>query len=320
LAELALPYMAVVTLYVPFHGAWAILRKISGAGHNRYLLISACRNESTYIDGLIETVVTQTLQPFRWVIVDDGSTDDTYARAATKGKDLAILQIAKMPNKGPRSFASQVYAAQHGYELVRHLEFEFIGFLDADIRLGADYYERLVGFFNAEPLLGLAGGAVIDQYQERAENVRQGSEDFHVAGGVQFFRRQCFEQIGGYVPIDGGGQDTIADIMVMMHGWRIRTIPEIKATHLRPEGFSKQNVFRRGLLWGRKFYLIGYHPVFYFGQCLRRITRHPVLLGSLCQLIGFVVASFGAEPRPVRKEFVQFLRKAQMQRLRRILR
>jgi len=280
-----------------------------------YVLVSACRNEDAYIEGLIDGIAAQTVRPLRWVIVDDGSTDDTYAHAAARGRDLGFLQIVRMPGGRPRSFTSQVFAAGHGCQLIKELKFDFVGFLDADIRIEPDYFERLIKFFEDDPRLGLGGGAVVDQYGDRIENVRHGSEDSHVAGGVQFFRRQCFEQIGGYVAIDGGGQDTIADVMSMMHGWRIRAFRELPALHLRPDGFAKENVIRGGMKWGRKFYLLGYHPLFYVAQCLRRLGRDPVLVGSLCQLVGFTVASIKSEPRPVSAAFVRFLRKNQMRRL-----
>jgi len=281
-----------------------------------YALVSACRNEIGYIDGLIDTVARQTLLPSHWVIVDDGSSDDTYARAARRREYLPFLRVVRMPLLRPPGFASQAHAANYGYETLRGCGFDFIGFLDADIRLGPDYYERVVAAFHQSPRLGLAGGAVIDHYPDRTDNVRAGSEKYHVAGGVQLFRRRTFDDIGGYVPIEGGGQDTIADVMAMMHGWEVRTLSQITAIHLRPEGSGRQNVLRRGLLWGHKFYALGYHPIFYFAQCMRRVTRRPWVLGSLSQLIGFGVASYRVRARPVSVEFVDFIRRQQMQRLR----
>ena len=225
-------------------------------GTESYVLVSACRNECGYIDGLIEAVSSQTVRPVRWIIVDDGSTDSTAARAEAQVKNVPFLQVVKMSSERSRSFASQVYAAQHGYQLLKDLAFNFIGFLDADIRFGPDYYSQLIDLFQADHRLGLCGGTVVDKYKDRLIDIRKGSQDYHVAGGVQFFRRQCFEQIGGYTPIEGGGQDTIADIMAMMNGWKVRVFPEIQAFHLRPEGFAKDGVFQRGIKRGQEFYLI----------------------------------------------------------------
>jgi glycosyltransferase involved in cell wall biosynthesis len=282
---------------------------------NAYILISACRNEEDYVEGLIDCVAAQTRQPLRWLIIDDGSTDDTYGRAITYGRTLPFLQVVKMPSRVTRSFTSQVYAAQHGYELSKALDFDFVGFVDADIRFLPNYYAQLLNFFQSDPRLGLSGGLVLDQYDDRIEDTRRGSEDFHVPGGVQLFRRECFEQIGGYHPIDGGGQDTIADVMAMMHGWTIRVFPQLEVIHLRPEGANAGSVFKRGMNWGRKFYLLGYHPLFYCGQCIRRISRRPIVIGSIFQLLGFAVASVKSEPRPVSAEFVRFQRNVQRQRM-----
>jgi biofilm PGA synthesis N-glycosyltransferase PgaC len=281
-----------------------------------YVLISACHNEEAYVRGLIDTIARQTVSPLRWIIVDDGSTDATYSNAVARSKELPFLQIVRMPSGRTRSFTSQVFAAQYGYTLIKEMEFDFVAFLDADIRLEPDYYERLITLLNGDKQLGLGGGVVIDKYEDRTENSRGGSEEFHVAGGVQLFRRRCFEQIGGYCAIDGGGQDTIADVMSVMHGWKVRAFSQIKALHLRPEGFVKEKVFGHGMKWGRKFYLLGYHPLFYFGQCIRRSIRRPFVIGSVFQLFGFVWATIKGEPRPVSPEFVRFLRRAQMRRVR----
>jgi len=283
---------------------------------NSYVLVTAGRNESAYIEGLIDCIAAQTVRPARWIIVDDGSTDDTFARATARAAALPFIRVERMTDGREWSFASQAFAAMHGCELLKDLPYEFLGFLDADIRVEPAYYENLLSRLKADPQLGLCGGAVLDQYPNRIVDSRAGAEDYHVAGGVQFFRRKCFEDVGGHHPIDGGGQDTIADIMAMMHGWKIRVFPELKTLHLRPDGFSKDNVFRRGMKWGRKFYLIGYHPLYYLGQCIRRIGQRPFMIASLCQLFGFAVATIKAEPRPVPTDFVRFLRKLQMRRLK----
>lgn len=317
--------MSTVVLNAP-NSEWIIgHRELGQSGAERvksmptksYVLVSACRNEGDYIDGLIEAVSSQTVRPVCWIIVDDASTDDTAVRAEARSANVPFLKLVKMPSRRPRSFASQVYAAQYGLQLVKDMAFDFIGFLDADIRIGPDYYRRLIDFFEADHRLGLCGGAVVDKYEDRLEDIRKGSENYHVAGGVQFFRRQCFEQIGGYIPVEGGGQDTIADIMTMMSGWKVRVFPEIQALHLRPEGVANDSVFRRGLKRGQEFYLLGYDPVYYLGHSLRRISTRPYALASLAMLVGFIWAYCKGTPRPVSPEFVHFLRELQWGRMRR---
>lgn len=289
---------------------------VASVDKTEYILISACKNEAEYIDGLIEAVAQQTCSPKFFLIVDDGSTDNTYERANSQTINCPFLKTCRMNRSVYRSFASQVYAANYGYEILRNYEFEYVGFIDADIRIGKDYYQSLIDKLKLNKKLGLAGGTVIDQYPDRNEKRGKGSEDYHVAGGVQFFRRICFENIGGYVPIESGGQDTIAETMAMMAGWKVQTFTDIKATHLRPEGFKKEGVFKNGFRWGKKFYLIGYHPLYYFGQNIKRIVRSPIFIGSLSQFFGYIVAVLNTEKRPVSKEFVRFLQKYQLKRIR----
>lgn len=281
-----------------------------------YVLISAVRNEENYLPDLITCIAAQTVRPVRWIIVDDGSSDRTLAIAKKAQNQHPFIDVVRMPSGSHRSFASQVYAAQHGYKTVMDEEFAFIGFLDADIRIDARYYESLLHMMDEDPAVGLTGGAVVDRYGTRLSYVRKGSEDYHVPGGVQFFRRACYEAIGGYKVIDGGGQDTIADIMTMMHGWKVQVVAESLAFHLRPDGVNSGGAFQRGMRWGRKFYLLGYHPIYFLAQSVRRWSQAPLLFGALFQMLGFVSASIRKEPRPVSCEFVTFLRSLQIRRLK----
>ena len=283
--------------------------------HPFYVLITVCRNEEAFLGRLIEDVGAQTVLPHRWFIVDDGSTDQTHAVATAHAQKHPFISIERMPAGGVRSFSSKVFALRHGCALAARIKYEFLGVLDADLRLKPDYFERLLRRFKEDSRLGIAGGSVLDQYPDRIENIRQGSEDVHVAGGVHFLRRACFEDVGGYLPIDAGGEDTIAEVTAMMHGWRVHTFDDLQVLHLRPEGFGSANVLTRGMKWGRRFYLLGYHPLYYVAQCVRRVGRKPILVGSFCQLLGFAIASLKGEPRPVSPEFIAFFRKLQMNRL-----
>jgi biofilm PGA synthesis N-glycosyltransferase PgaC len=42
-----------------------------------YLVVSPGRNESNYMRRTLDSIIAQTVRPALWVIVDDGSTDDT---------------------------------------------------------------------------------------------------------------------------------------------------------------------------------------------------------------------------------------------------
>ena len=43
----------------------------------RYVVVSPVRNESKYLETTIQSMVKQTIRPIQWVIVNDGSSDNT---------------------------------------------------------------------------------------------------------------------------------------------------------------------------------------------------------------------------------------------------
>ena len=101
-------------------------------------------NEAKYIEQTIESVVSQTVLPDLWVIVDDGSTDGTaniikqYARRYDWIRYLRREKVA-----GQTYYASNVYAVDEGIKNAKDFEYEYLAILDADITLPADYYEQI---------------------------------------------------------------------------------------------------------------------------------------------------------------------------------
>jgi hypothetical protein len=124
-----------------------------------------------------------------------------------------------------------------------------IGNLDADISFEKDYLEFLLEKFAGDARLGVAGTPFVEHgvsYDYRFTSVE------HVSGACQLFRRQCFEEIGGYVPVAGGGVDWIAVTTARMKGWRTRTFLEKACQHHRPMGTATAGSFTALYRLGRK--------------------------------------------------------------------
>src|SRR5208282_429225 len=101
-----------------------------------------------------------------------------------------------------RSFAGKVHAFNAGFERVRSLDYDVIGNLDSDLSFDPDYLEFLIQKFSEFPELGVAGTPFIENGYDSAKDSFEGEN--HVAGGCQLFRRQCWEEVGGYVPNRAG--------------------------------------------------------------------------------------------------------------------
>lgn len=285
---------------------------------NRYVLVTAARNEAAYIEQTILSVLAQTVLPERWVIVSDGSTDATDGIIETHAKKHTFLECVRLDREErDRNFAAKVHAINRGYERIRGVDFEFIGTLDADVTLPDTYYENIIGEFRKDPRLGVAGGFIHEpvggQFRSRPFNSTKS-----VAGSIQFFRRECFDSIGGLVPAVHGGEDTIAFIMARMKGWKVEAYPYLIVHHHKPVSGANNRVwslYRQGVM----DYSLGYHPVAEIAKCMRRVAEKPFLFGSVIWLCGFFTAYLTAMERPVSDEFVRYVRKEHLEHVKAIL-
>ena len=199
----------------------------------KYVLITPARNEEAFIEGTIRSMVVQTVRPLRWIIVSDGSTDRTDEIVKRYAAEHEWIELLRMPERRDRQFAAKANAFNAGYEKLKPLTFDLIGNLDADITLPSDYYEFLLSKFNERPKLGVAGTPFVeDSTQPDKHTYAHGAANLeHVSGACQIFRRKCFEEVGGYVPIKGGAIDWIAVTTARMKGWETRTFTERVCFH-----------------------------------------------------------------------------------------
>jgi glycosyltransferase involved in cell wall biosynthesis len=281
--------------------------------HSSYVLITAVRNEEATIGITVESVIRQSLRPAEWVIVSDESTDDTDAivkRHALQHEFIRLLRLSRRPQ---RSFASFVYALEAGIAALRTNSYSFIGLLDGDIRLPEKYYEEMLRRFADNPKLGIAGGLVVDCYDGRRHPSPQSLRD--VAGAVQFFRRACFESIGGLVAIPEGGCDTISCAQARMHGFQTQTFPEIKVDHLKPRNSAEGNVFQRTWQLGVRDYAVGNHPLFEVLKCGYRCIERPFVLGGFLRLAGYTWCCLKRRKRTLPPDITGYIRREQMSRI-----
>jgi biofilm PGA synthesis N-glycosyltransferase PgaC len=281
---------------------------------SKYVLITPARNEAQSIELTIKSVVAQTIRPIKWVIVSDGSTDETDDIVGKYVAEYPWIELVRMPDRHERHFAGKVHAFNAGYAKVRQLDYEVIGNLDADISFDEGYFSLLLLKMSENPELGLVGTPFKDGpnaiYDYRFVSIE------HVSGACQLFRRECFEQIGGYVPVKGGCIDHIAVISARMKGWKTRTFTDKVSLHHRQMGTAQDGVLTARFRNGRKDYVIGNHPVWELCRVAYQITKKPLVLGGLMLMSGYVWAMIRQVPRPVSTELVTFYRREQMGRLR----
>lgn len=283
----------------------------------KYVLITPACNEEAFITKTLDSMAAQTHLPERWVIVDDGSTDRTAEIVQAYAARLPWIELVRHTKRKDRTFASKVHAFNAGLERVQSLEFEVIGNLDADISFGPDYLQFLIEKFSTDQKLGVAGTPFVEG--EDYDSARDSFEgENHVAGGCQLFRRQCFQDIGGYIPNPAGGIDWIAVTTARMKGWKTRSFPEKRFHHYRTLGTAEKSSWAASFSYGEKDYYLGGSPVWQLFRVVYRSTKRP--LEGVALLSGYCCAAARRMKRPVSRELMRFHRGEQLKKLRAIFR
>jgi poly-beta-1,6-N-acetyl-D-glucosamine synthase len=280
-----------------------------------YVLVTPARDEAQFVELTLKSVIAQTVRPIKWVIVSDGSTDGTDEIVSRYAAHHPWIELVRMPDRSERHFAGKVHAFNAGYAKVSHLNYEFIGNLDADVSFQPGHFEFLVSKFADDARMGLVGAPFREgafQYDYRFTNIE------NVWGGCQLFRRECFEDIGGYVPIKGGSIDHIAVVSARMKGWRTRTFTESVCLHHRLMGTAQHGGLAAKRRLGAKDYAVGNHPLWELFRMFYQMKQKPLFLGGLALGWGYAWSLARRTKRPVSDDLVAFTRREQMQRLRKL--
>jgi len=282
-----------------------------------YVLITPARNEEAHIEKTIQSVVSQTILPQKWVIVSDGSTDSTDDIVNKYTPKHDWIELLQMPEHRDRNFAAKSHCVNSGYQAVKDYDFGFVGNVDADISFGKDFFENLLDKFDKWPELGVGGThyteGTFHSFKDSYINVN------HVNGQCQLFRRECFEKIGGYLPIKDGGIDWIAVTTARMKGWKTYSFGDRTYTHHRKMGTASSNVLKARFHYGKKDYLFGGHPLWQVFRGFFQMVNKPYIIGGLLLIAGYFWTWANRVESPVSKELMKFHRQEQMQRLKNLL-
>jgi poly-beta-1,6-N-acetyl-D-glucosamine synthase len=281
-----------------------------------FVIVSPARNEAQFIELTLQSVVAQKMRPMRWVIVSDGSTDGTDEIVQRYAFDHPWIRLVRTPERQKRDFAGKVHAFNAGYAEMQDLDFDVIVSLDADTSFDPEYFSFLLEKLEADSALGLVG-TPFQELTGQVYDYRFVSIE-HVSGACQVFRRECFEAIGGYTPIRGGGIDLVAVVSARMKGWRTRTYLEKVCIHHRPMNSAMNRGLKLKFKWGQSDYRLGGHPVWQLFRCTFQMRKPPYVVGGFTTLAGYCFAMMQRHPRSVSPEFAEFRGKEQLERLRKV--
>ena len=281
-----------------------------------YVIITPAFNEEKFIQIALSSVIKQTIKPSKWIIVDDGSTDNTanIVKVFAKEYDWIYYHYNKKVS-GHTYYSSNVYAILEGIRIVNNYPFTYLAILDADIELCNDYYERIIKQFIKYPDLGIATGTYLEL--ENGDWVVARIDRRSTPKALQVFKRICYEASKGYIPFRFGGEDTGMEIMARMNGWKTWSFEDIVVKHHRPVGTGDgSSILQARLRLGMADYCIGTHPLFMVFKTVKRMLwEKPYCISGLARLAGYLHAWNKKFEIQLPNKAVKYLRREQMQRI-----
>ena len=236
--------------------------------------------------------------------MSDGSTD---------GTDQIVREYAAAPSLDRAASSSRVGTAgtlrarrersTPGTSSCAHVPYDLVGNLDADLSFDEELFAFLLEKFVEMPDLGVAGAPILEGGDALRLPIHE--HQSMCRGACQLFRRECFEEIGGYVPVEGGGIDWIAVTTARMNGWKTRTFVEkvrsITGRWVRLADGPGKLWFRRG----EEDYALGGHPLWQVARSVYQSTSRPYVIGGLMLLSGYAYQVLRRAQRPVSRELVR---------------
>jgi len=284
-----------------------------GKNNIRYIVISPVRNEEKNIENTIQSVISQTVQPVKWIIVDDGSSDRTIDIVEKYTRDYGWISLMKLPDRGYYDLMTggEIKAFYRGYEAIKNERYDFLSKLDGDISFNEHYYEDLFRKFQSNEKLGVASGACY--YQNNDTITLEKAYKHHVRGAARVYRKQCWDEIGGV--IDNLGWDAIDVYKARMLGWDTYNFEDIKMIH-HVVTWTKGGLLHGRERAGRMAYLMGMHPLFFYLKTAQELFGFPYIVSAGAYIRGYRKALLKKEDRVVSPELMAYIRKEQLDRIK----
>ncbi|PKA98999.1 glycosyltransferase involved in cell wall biosynthesis [Flavobacteriaceae bacterium MAR_2009_75] len=220
----------------------------------RYYIVVPAHNEEEFLADTLNSVLRQTLQPSKVILVNDNSTDSTDS---VMNQFLGLSPIFTKLNTNSSDEhlpgSKVVNAFKKGLELLDE-DFDFLVKLDADLILPDNYFEKIAYIFRGQPNVGIAGGFIYEQDSEGHWKLNHPMDKNHVRGAFKAYSKGCFKDIGGLR--SAMGWDTVDELLAAYHDYDTYTDDNLKVKHLRPTGNAYNQ--KAKLLQGKAMYTMRY--------------------------------------------------------------
>lgn len=206
-------------------------------------ILVPCYNEAAVVQGSVRSLLELDYPRYEILVIDDGSADDTAARARVYEGDhgKAVVRVIRKPNGGKSR------ALNTGIANARS---RFILCMDGDSALHPQTLRRAIRHMR-DPTVGAVAGSVkvvnrtnllsclqALEYVEGLNMVRAAQGFFRlvniIPGPIGVFRRAALERVGGY-DHDTFAEDCDLTLKLLCDGWKVKYEPGSIAYTEAPE-------------------------------------------------------------------------------------
>lgn len=269
----------------------------------KYSVIIPAHNEELYLEGLLQSLCSQTIPAEEIVLINDNSTDKTeelMKQYASSYKNINYLSIRSSNQHLPG--AKVVRAFNYGLENLKQ-NYDVLVKLDSDLVLPKDYFEKLLPVFK-NPKVGIAGGFCYEQDAKGHWSLNHPMEHDHVRGAFKAYSKECFKAIQGLSP--AMGWDTLDELLARYNGFSTKTLRELKVKHLRPLGAEYSSQAKQ--FQGAAFYSMRYGFVLSILASLKHAIHKKSFRSFFHLILGFLKARKNQIPFLVNPDQGKFIR------------
>lgn len=273
-----------------------------------YAIISPVRNEEKLIEKTIESVINQTNKPSEWILVNDGSTDNTEKIISRYQKKHKWIKVINLKDRGYYFPGTGVVNTFYkGYDSIESDNWEYVVKLDCDLSFENNYFENIFNEFNTNEKLGIASGCTFIPNGKGL--IKEKTQIDHPCGPSKIYKKECFLEIEGLKPIPGWD---LADVLsAQMKGWETRCFEDYKILHFRGTGLRRPGFTKGRFLWGQFHYRYGYSLLYVFLKSVIWLGEKPPIIGGIGIFSGYIQAAITRKERLFDKDMRKFLRRKQ---------
>ena len=220
-------------------------------------IVVPAHNEGPVIEAALESIMRLDYEEFEAIVVDDGSTDDTYRVAERIARTYGPerVSVIRQANAGKAAALNRGIAAAHG---------ELVLCMDADSRLEPQTVRQMVRHFADWRVGAVAGNVKVVnrlnfltrlqalEYIEGLNLLRAAQAFFRmttvIPGPVGMFRRNVLRKLEGYRS-DTFAEDCELTLRIVLNGYKIKYEGRAIAWTEAPE--STQALFKQRYRWTR---------------------------------------------------------------------